>query len=66
MYIKYVRQLKRIDSIRRSPIYAHFDETISGTDSIRAYRRQADFTTKCDQLVDESQRPFYLILVAQR
>ena len=61
-----MRQLKRIDNMRKSPIFAHFDESIIGASSIRAYGKQDDFITKCEKLVDESQQPFYLIICAQR
>ena len=65
-YISYVRQLKRIDNMRKSPIFAHFDESIVGSSSIRAYNKQEEFVGKCDRLVDESQRAFYLVQAAQR
>ena len=61
-----VRQLKRIDSIRRSPVFAHFDETLSGSASIRAYNQQLRFLDRCDQLIDESQRAHYLFTVSLR
>ncbi len=66
LYIPYIGQLKRIDAIRRSPIYSHFDEGISGVSSIRAYGRQEQLITKCENLIDKSQRPFYLIVKTQR
>lgn len=66
MYITYIGQLKRLDAVCRSPIYSHFDETIVGASSIRAYRKEGEFIAKCERLIDESQRPFYLIVVAQR
>ncbi len=66
LYISTARQLKRIDSVRRSPIYIHFDESVVGTSSIRAYRRQEQFIAKMDKYIDNSQKPWYLIMVAQR
>ena len=58
--------MKRIDSIRRSPIYTNFDETLVGVACIRAFRQQERFVGKNDQLVDESQMAWYPILIAQR
>ena len=66
LYISTARQLKRIDSVRRSPIYIHFDESVVGTSSIRAYRREEQFIAKMDKYIDNSQKPWYLIIVAQR
>ena len=50
----------------KSPIFAHFDESIVGSSSIRAYGKQEEFIGKCDRLVDESQRAYYLVQCAQR
>ena len=33
------RELKRMDSVTRSPVYAHFSECLNGLSSIRAYGR---------------------------
>ena len=60
------RQLKRIESIRRSPIYVHFSETITGATSIRAYQKVNDFTEHLEQLVDENNMAYYPSIVSNR
>ncbi|KAF9431539.1 Canalicular multispecific organic anion transporter 2 [Entomortierella beljakovae] len=51
-YIKTSRQLKRIDSVSKSPIYQHFSETLAGVSTIRALdanqRFILDNATKAD------------------
>eukprot|EP00051_Salpingoeca_urceolata_P006609 m.87350 g.87350 ORF g.87350 m.87350 type:complete len:1483 (+) comp14906_c0_seq3:85-4533(+) len=54
-YVASSRQLKRLASVRRSPIYAHFSETLAGVSSIRAYGRQQPFIEDNQDKVD-----FYL------
>ncbi|KAI0214568.1 Multidrug resistance-associated protein 1 [Lamellibrachia satsuma] len=66
LYISAVRQLKRIDSVRKSPLYSHFDESVAGIVSIRAYRQVTFFVNQCDRLINESQRAWYLIPVVLR
>ncbi len=66
LYINHARNLKRIDNMRKSPIFSHFDESIVGASSIRAYRKQDEFVAKCEKLVDESQQPFFVIVCCQR
>jgi ATP-binding cassette subfamily C (CFTR/MRP) protein 1 len=43
-YIPTAREVQRIESISRSPIYSKFGEALLGVATIRAYRKQQHFT----------------------
>ncbi|MGH0114521.1 UNVERIFIED_CONTAM: hypothetical protein FKN15_019661 [Acipenser sinensis] len=65
-YVATSRQLKRLESVSRSPIYSHFSETITGTSVIRAYGRQNAFVLISDKKVDENQKSYYPGIVSNR
>ncbi|XP_054157394.1 ATP-binding cassette sub-family C member 2-like [Oppia nitens] len=52
LYLWTSRQLNRLNSITRSPIYSHFNESISGAVSIRVYRVQQLFVKRLQKLID--------------
>ncbi|XP_023237649.1 multidrug resistance-associated protein 1-like isoform X1 [Centruroides sculpturatus] len=65
-YIPTSRQLKRLESITRSPIYSHFSETLTGVSTIRAFRAEDYFISKCYKNVDINQCCYYPSTIANR
>ncbi|KAM3597276.1 uncharacterized protein V6R79_002334 [Siganus canaliculatus] len=65
-YVASSRQLKRLESVSRSPIYSHFNETLLGTSVIRAFGEQKRFIHESDQRVDNNQKAYYPGIVANR
>ena len=61
-----INQLRRLESVRRSPIYAFFDESFMGLTSIRAYGKKEEFLNKSNTLIDDSQRAWFLYNVVSR
>ena len=49
-----VREVKRLDSISRSPVYSSISEELAGIASIRAYRAEDRLTNRNAQLLDGS------------
>ncbi|KAF9985753.1 hypothetical protein BGZ65_010009, partial [Modicella reniformis] len=52
-------ELRRLNSVSRSPIFAHFQETIGGVSTIRVYRQQARFIQGNEDRLDQNLRAFY-------
>ncbi|XP_060108083.1 ATP-binding cassette sub-family C member 3 [Heteronotia binoei] len=65
-YVATSRQLKRLESVSRSPIYSHFSETVTGASVIRAYRREKSFVRISDMKVNDNQKSYYPGIVANR
>jgi ABC-type multidrug transport system fused ATPase/permease subunit len=66
IYISTSRQLKRIDSTSRSPIYNHFSETVNGATSIRAYGASDKFIQESNKRVDDNHMCYYPSFTASR
>ncbi|XP_075152488.1 multidrug-Resistance like Protein 1 isoform X4 [Haematobia irritans] len=65
-YVATSRQLMRLESVSRSPIYSHFGETVTGVSTIRAYSVQDRFIDESDNKVDKNQVCKYPSLIANR
>ncbi|ESO91182.1 hypothetical protein LOTGIDRAFT_153611 [Lottia gigantea] len=60
------RQLKRLESVSRSPIYSHFGESIQGATTIRAYEATYRFTEQSRKLIDKNQVYYFAGISANR
>ena len=65
-YVATSRQLKRLESVSRSPIYSHFGETVMGAPTVRAYQQQERFIATSANKVDENLVCHYPTLISNR
>ncbi|XP_017659517.1 PREDICTED: canalicular multispecific organic anion transporter 1 [Lepidothrix coronata] len=65
-YVSTSRQLRRLDSVTRSPIYSHFGETVSGLSVIRAYGHQERFMQHNETIMDINQKSVYSWIISNR
>lgn len=65
-YLRTSRELKRLDSVSRSPIYAHFQESLGGISTIRAYGQTNRFELENEWRVDSNLRAYFPSISANR
>ncbi|KAJ3094987.1 hypothetical protein HDU97_007368 [Phlyctochytrium planicorne] len=65
-YLMSFRELKRIDSVTRSPIYSMFSETLSGASTIRAFGAERRFEDEAMRRLDVNNRAFFYMFAANR
>ncbi|XP_072401345.1 multidrug resistance-associated protein 1 isoform X11 [Diabrotica undecimpunctata] len=65
-YVATSRQVKRLESVSRSPIYSHFGESVSGAHAIRAYNQQERFIVESENKVDLNQICYYPGIISNR
>lgn len=65
-YIRSSRDLKRIESVQRSPLFQHFGETLTGVVTIRAYGDEARFMQDSHHRVNTHNRPFIYLWATNR
>jgi ABC-type multidrug transport system fused ATPase/permease subunit len=60
------REVKKLENISRSPLYAHFSETLAGVSVIRAYGAQERFVGESVRRFLGNQRSFYTMISLNR
>ncbi|KAI7828580.1 ATP-binding cassette transporter 1, partial [Gamsiella multidivaricata] len=65
-YLATSREIRRLDSVSRSPVFAHFQETLGGISTIRAYRQQDRFVQGNEYRLDQNLRAYYPSIAGNR
>ncbi|KAI8581235.1 hypothetical protein K450DRAFT_233756 [Umbelopsis ramanniana AG] len=65
-YVRASRELKRINSVTRSPIFSQFSETLVGVTTIRAYGQEKPFMSEMLNRLDENMRSYYTLWTTNR
>ncbi|KFO27170.1 canalicular multispecific organic anion transporter 1 [Fukomys damarensis] len=65
-YVATSRQLRRLDSVSRSPIYSHFSETVTGLPVIRAFESQQRFLMCNERAIDTNQKCVFSWIISNR
>lgn len=65
-YLKTSRELRRLDSVSRSPIFANFQESLNGVSLIRAYGQEDRFKFMNESRVDRNMSAFHPAINANR
>ncbi|RDX54457.1 multidrug resistance-associated ABC transporter [Lentinus brumalis] len=59
-------EMKRLDSLLRSILYASYSETLTGLSTVRAYHAQHRFVVKSEDGLDFENRAYYMTIAIQR
>ncbi|XP_014273818.1 multidrug resistance-associated protein 1 [Halyomorpha halys] len=54
IYVTTSQQIKRLESVSRSPVYSHFGESVTGSSIIRAYNAQERFIKESEEKIDNN------------
>lgn len=65
-YLRSSRDLKRLESLQRSPLFQQFGETLSGITTIRAYGDEKRFIRDNMSRINTHSRPFIYLWAANR
>jgi ATP-binding cassette subfamily C (CFTR/MRP) protein 1 len=65
-YLRTSRQVRLLDIEAKAPLYTHFTETIQGISSIHAFAWGSAFQSKSQELLNQSQKPIYMLFCIQQ
>ena len=65
-YLGAKRELKRLDGVSRSPVFAHFQESLGGLTTIRAYSQQERFSLESEKRLDANMKAYVPSITANR
>lgn len=55
------RELQRLDSITKSPVFSHFSETLAGLSTIRAFTEESRFVEKMNDHINDNNLAFIMV-----
>lgn len=60
------REIKRLEAVQRSVVYNNFNETLTGMNTIKAYKAESNFVEKNDYLLNRMNEAYFLSIATQR
>lgn len=60
------REIKRLEAVQRSVVYNNFNETLTGMNTIKAYKAEKTFVQKNDHLLNKMNEAYFLSIATQR
>src|SRR5699024_4672016 len=65
-YLTAAREIKRLESTAKSPIFVQFDSVLNGLDTIRAFGKQPIYITRMHGIIDGHARAYWHIWLLNR
>jgi len=65
-FVASMRQLKRLESASKSPIFSHFSESLTGVSTIRAFKAEQRFVKTMEQQIDENLVFYFPNIISNR
>ncbi|KAK6338159.1 hypothetical protein TWF696_001630 [Orbilia brochopaga] len=66
VYLRTSRQVRLLDIEAKAPLYTHFQETLAGISTVRAFNWESAFMDESEKLLSLSQKPYYYLTTIQR